>query len=1067
MRTGLDIEEMQTLTREDIRDFMNGRDAEERIVNVTYSYKDDFVRVYHREESDRKTIRKDPFYPFVWATNAACQEMVQKVGRPKLSNLLREYGISVNKLRTTNVDGVEVQDVKDGYAFLFKATTPMSYGKFLKFFSDCGNPVFAKDGKKSNKRHYLSATPVDQYLISTGKRFFKGMDDYDQLLRLVFKLDTEGRNPKKHRIKSISLRLNRAIDGTDWTFRELIVGGDTDEDKNRSEIDVIDTFLAIISQVQPDIVTSHKGESFDWSFIIDRCRVLGVSMDALSAKHFGGETICKEERSSTLKLGGETDYFYRTNVPGVIVTDSHHAARRARAANSNFKHTSLDYAAKFLRLKDENPGSPAQNTTWACDRVEYTLNNAEFLLNKFLPVTFSRCTTMGTAGQWKALMLAWSYERGLAIPCGKNEKLSVGGISKLLRIGFVKDVLKIDYNSMYVAITLTWGLHSSKDLDNVMLPMLDYILTEREHYKGIRNDARKDKDRFEQQMLSEILSEMDKSDYETSQKTYQDADNLQTVVKMLGNSNFGAISSSNTDVFPWADTEMGCMITCIGRQMLRLMISRFTTLGYKAVVGDTDGFEVKAPQEYRYTDEHPYIGKGDNRNVVEGVAYVGSKADVAEFNDTYLKDYHYSSLGVNKMGVDLEEVAESSVNVSRKNYALYFPTQPSPEDIRLVGNTIKSKSLPGYIEEFLNKGLRFLLRGEGRRFIDYYYDYLSRIYNYQIPLKQIVSKGIINRSIEDYQKALREQTGRAKSRFAWYELCIKNGITPDVGDRVYYINTGTSKGQPDVKTTTRYFCEEDGKKVDITSRIASQYKKYKASFAGKDVLEKEDWIKSELPECHCEDDVTLNCTMVPTEIVKSDEDIRCNEENGIEYNVAKYIEAFNNRIRPLLVCFDKRIRDKILIDNPDYRQYFTEEECTLIYGMPNKPGDQDTYEDLMTMEDKEIKFWISSGHRPPFLEECCMGRWEDIVAEYNKRENREKVLGIDKEREAYQLALSKLNNEERDAFEDFGTIPQSLLEIVLFDKKKNKFVSKRYPDIVIGDAEDVMLNEDSTEEDDV
>ena len=32
-------------------------------------------------------------------------------------------------------------------------------------------------------------------------------------------------------------------------------------------------------------------------------------------------------------------------------------------------------------------------------------------------------------------------------------------------------------------------------------------------------------------------------------------------------------------------------------------------------------------------------------------------------------------------------------NFSRKNYADYFPTKPYPDDVKLVGNTIKSKKI--------------------------------------------------------------------------------------------------------------------------------------------------------------------------------------------------------------------------------------------------------------------------------------------------------------------------------------------------------------------------------------
>ena len=67
-----------------------------------------------------------------------------------------------------------------------------------------------------------------------------------------------------------------------------------------------------------------------------------------------------------------------------------------------------------------------------------------------------------------------------------------------------------------------------------------------------------------------------------------------------------------------------------------------------------------------------------------------------------------------KMGLGIDEVVESTINFSRKNYSDYF------EDgtIKMVGNTIKSKKMPEYIAKFLSVGIRLLLEGKGQEFIE-------------------------------------------------------------------------------------------------------------------------------------------------------------------------------------------------------------------------------------------------------------------------------------------------------------------------------------------------------------
>ena len=78
------------------------------------------------------------------------------------------------------------------------------------------------------------------------------------------------------------------------------------------------------------------------------------------------------------------------------------------------------------------------------------------------------------------------------------------------------------------------------------------------------------------------------------------------------------------------------------------------------VLSNTDGFNFRMPDTFRYTEENPYIGKGLGRNVKEGKTYTGVDADVAEFEDLYMKDAYNG--GVNKMGLGVDEFCLSTIN---------------------------------------------------------------------------------------------------------------------------------------------------------------------------------------------------------------------------------------------------------------------------------------------------------------------------------------------------------------------------------------------------------------------
>jgi hypothetical protein len=54
----------------------------------------------------------------------------------------------------------------------------------------------------------------------------------------------------------------------------------------------------------------------------------------------------------------------------------------------------------------------------------------------------------------------------------------------------------------------------------------------------------------------------------------------------------------------------------------------------------------------------------------------------------------------------------------------------------------------------------------------------------------------------------------------------------------------------------------------------------------------------------------------------------------------------------------KNKQTKVITEKLKDRTIFTIGECELVSGISKKVGDQDSYEDLMRMEDKEIKFWV-------------------------------------------------------------------------------------------------------------
>jgi DNA polymerase elongation subunit (family B) len=437
----------------------------------------------------------------------------------------------------------------------------------------------------------------------------------------------------------------------------------------------------------------------------------------------------------------------------------------------------------------------------------------------------------------------------LAIPEKQQKTDFVGGLSRLLKVGYSKNVLKLDFSSLYPSIQLVHDVFPNCDVTGAMKGMLKYFRDARIKYKQLAEEY-----------------------YEIDRKKSETYSNKQLPIKIFINSLFGALSAPQ--VYAWGDMYMGEQITCSGRQYLRQMIKFFMSKGYIPLVMDTDGVNFSSPDD---ADSHRYIGRGLNWKVKQGKEYTGPDADVAEYNDIFMRG---------EMALDTDGVWPSCINLARKNYAV----MDAKGKIKLTGNSIKSKKLPLYIEEFLDKGIKMLLQGDGKSFVEYYYEYLEKICSQNIPLSKIAQRAKVKLTIEDYIKRLSTKTkaGNSMSRMAHMELAIQSKINVNLGDVIMYVNNGT-----------------------------------RASHG--DVVKKGDGLQ-------------INCYMLDPNILDNNPDM-----TG-EYNIARAVTTFNKRVEPLLVVFKEEVRNNLIVDNIENRGIFSTEQCELINGVPFEEGDQDTLE---------------------------------------------------------------------------------------------------------------------------
>lgn len=934
----------EVISQEVIENFLNGWDPEEFIVGVEYDYPTNKIYKIIQDPEQGKIVKEDTFTPFLWVGDLSGLGFWQN-SKSLQKKKMGEFGILIEKLETGGNERLE-----SGQKFLVKSIK--GYTELINFFRYGGiNPWDDKF-----KQYFSILSPVEQYLIQKKKRLFKGIDDYSDINRFVFDIETTGLEPEKDNIILIGVKDNRGLNETIPAFGE-------DGEKK-----CIERFFKLIREKKPTIIGGYNSAFFDWPFILKRAQILGVDVEGLTAIF---TSAGMKEKEGVLKLANEIEPYTQHVIWGFNIIDIAHAVRRAQAINSEIKSWGLKYITQYLEKEKPNrvyvdgawiskiyldnesyyvnpktgkykkigePGTdgllekyPGKYEIWPGRKiveqyldddlyetmiVDDSFSQSTFLLSKLVPTTYERIATMGTATLWKIIMLAWSYENNLAIPTKDEKRAITGGLSRLLNVGYSKNIVKFDYASLYPSIQLVYDVFPECDIMGVQKSMLKYFRNIRIKYKRLAGEL-KNSNPVEAEMY----------------------DRKQLPIKIFINAYFGSLSAPQ--VFPWGDMNMGETITCTGRQCLRMMIMFFMKKGYKPLVMDTDGVNFETPEDI---NTHKYIGKGNNELVDEGKEYEGIEADTAEFNDLFMR---------NEMGLDIDYTAPSCINVSRKNYIIKL-IKKGKEKIKLTGNTIKSKKLPQYIVEFLDEGLKHLLSGDGLSFVELYYDYVNKIYNKEIPLAKIANKSRVKQSVEDYKKHIKKTTkaGSLMSRQAHMELILQNDYPAGLGETIYYVNNGVKKTSGDVQ------------------KIAKPTKKQQEEYLAKHGVP--------IPN----DYIEINCYMIP------EKEIQNNPDMTGDYNVARYLSTFNKRLEPLLCVFKPEIREDILVEDPNQRQYFTKSQCELVSGFPLKEDGQDKFDEVMTLSDSEVIFWNRVNRDPFFM---YVENSIDLVDQYWVDHNRKVV----------------------------------------------------------------------------
>ena len=1067
---------------QEIKPFLEGRGDLKYLVNVEATRFRNVADCVIHEPGKKPQILQLPYEPFLYIKNFKKHGLsLYDDDVEKKKDALEKYGITITPLKTGNQ-----KRLVDGYCF--KVTTTQSFNSMVKFFQEGGVSPFEKvyddDGEPINdfrgftqmkyRDLFYWVKDHEQFLISNGYRFYKGFEDYNDIHKLTFDIETTGLRYQSSRIFSIGVKDNKGFETT-LEVEKM--------DDDVSEINIIKEFFKVVTEIRPAILCGYNSESFDFDFILGRMGKLNMQLTDIQST-LKRETPLTRQSNSRVKIGNTSEIYTATKIWGISVIDIIFAAKRTVAINSEMNNSKLKYVAAFEKIAKENrthingeenrisqyykenkifvinelndyiqipdkfqnvgrelfnsqqikdddykekrnallknnkefvtwfrekalPNKMDRFTNgrqivkqyllddlWETEQVDGLYNQSSFMLVKMIPTTYERICTMGTGGIWNLILTAWSYENDLAVPYpDENEKFS-GGLARCYKKGYAEDVIKIDYASLYPMEQLTWDIFPIFDITGVFKKLILYFTTTRNIYKKMGGG-----DELNNEEIS-LLKEIDKESYskfESNQITKKDKGKFkvkQLPIKILNNSNFGALGSGPS--FNWSDNRCAARITCTSRLDLRKVISYFKDFGCIPLLAVTDGINFSIPKftKIKFTNE------GTNEGMDEGIidemwqynGKNGIRALIEKFNTEAFKgDY---------MSVDNDGEFVAALNLSRINYALLSiekdkETGEVKEKLKRTGNTIKSKTMPEYAEEFYINGLNMLLRGKGVEFVDYYNDYVEKIYKKEIPLKKIASKSKVKMTTNNYFNRGVDKNGRLKGKQAYMELIIeqrskiahklfeeyreRNNLDdaevlkmsetekfklitdymppePELDSYVYYVNTGYRKSHGDTKL--------------LKDKITGEWR--------------------------------IACSLIK----KSD--LEENPDMTGDYNVEKYLDAFNKKVKSILIGFDPEIRGRILAkivrkkEKDESGKSVEDEKLVINEFLPGeltlKNYDSDSFDESMYIEDRELLFWSKTGFDPRLV-------WDG----FKTHENKEIYYEI------YDTALSHVNEKMKES----------------------------------------------------
>lgn len=672
-----------------------------------------------RREGERVTCTNDRYYPWLFATALDDLAHLGSALQP-----VQEAASGQVHVRYRLLNGP-----KNTYRYLLFARNMREMERAI--MTGASRRLGRTITKMSELAEYYSVGPVEQYLMQTGKVYFRDML-YEDLHRLQFDLETTALDPHRGRIFLVAVRDNRGL----ATTLEAPTAAD--------EAGLIRELCALIRERDPDVIENHNLFGFDLPFLEHRALAQGIPLELGRA----GGPMMLESHQETVAIGPQARKRTRYSIPGRELIDTLDAVRRHDFVVRDMPSYSLKEVARYFGIASSQRTyiegadifetfrhDPERVRRYALDDVSEVdglslrLLGAPFALASMAPRRYERLASAGPAMGVLEPILVRSYLRaGAALPYQAAVQSTTGephegGAVHLFATGVAEHVVKADVASLYPSLMRTYQIGPACDRLGVLLNILGRLTDLRLQHKEAARLAPRG----------------------SVEANHHGA--TQAAMKILINAAYGYMGAGSMALF--ADGRAAGEVTKRGRTVLKQVLDALTKRGLALIEADTDGVYFAVPPDWTEQQERALV------------AEIGMELPAS-------------------IRLEYEGRYRAMFSHEVKNYALLT------YDGQLVvhGVALRSSRAEPFGDRFLRKALRCTMLGDVQGVRAAYLEVVDALRRRELPAAEMATQVRLSKTPETYQAS------RATHQEPAYEALLGAGrIHWYPGERVRFYRT--------------------------------------------------------------------------------------------------------------------------------------------------------------------------------------------------------------------------------------------------------------------------------------